>query len=95
MENRLEAEAESSDLHGVIDLDTVVQHSDASPVIRRELGVVVGEQGWTLVALRLAGFVQPLDAVRGFVEEELDFRRPCILRILNQLLQTEKQLTER
>ena len=64
MEDRLETEAKASDFHGVIDLDTVVQHSNSFPVFRGKHGVVVGVQSWTLVLSRVFCLVQPARAVR-------------------------------
>ena len=60
MKHRLETQAKPTDLHGIFNLDTVTQHSDALPVFFGKLGVVVGIKCWALIENRKQYILQYL-----------------------------------
>ena len=52
MENGLEAQSEAANFERVLDLDTLVEFSDSSPVLLSEESVIVDTYAWHLMKQR-------------------------------------------
>ena len=57
MKHGLESQAKSTDFHGIFDLDTVRQHSNALPVFFGKLFVIVGIKCWALLNNKITSYL--------------------------------------
>ena len=85
--DRVEPDAELSDFQRVLRLVAQLQVLDPFPVLFLELGVVVGQQSRSLKPGNI-GVHEGSLSVLAVVQIEANHSSPCVVRILNDLLQS-------
>ena len=84
----VEPNAEPSDFERVLRLVAQLQVLDPLPVLFLELGVVVSQQGGSLKPGNI-GVHEGSLSVLAVVQIEANHSSPCVVRILNDLLQRQ------